>query len=258
MPPRCGGRDNGGKATDSGSQGKCGIGSTEGLSNCVEWADKQAAKARDWFHNKVIRNVPGCASGNCPHPIDYAPEIDHWAQAFQIDAQIIAAVLDHEGATLAAGGDAWRQVEWAGGKTVGGPATVGMGQMRADVARELIHQYSAVIPDEYESMSEAEVRQRLIFDDRFSVMVVAAKLSDLRWEIDEEHRSSETLFVAYAASSGLIDQLNNANWNYSAVGNPVLERRATMHYPTAIESVQMVTEVTGAFSYRPLAEPEFA
>jgi len=118
------------------------------------------------------------------------------AGRFAIDELLLAVTIQHEGydrSKLVQGRiDKWIENQFTlPVPFVGRNDTVGVGQMRPDLARRLARTHF----DIYDDLSEDAVRRKLVYDNRFAVRMAAAYLRELQADFDLTDRQT---FIAYA------------------------------------------------------------
>jgi RHS repeat-associated protein len=150
----------------------------------------------------------------------YYGEIRAAAGAYGVEAADLAAVLQQEGsgreAFEHAFGAAFRTVE----RSRVGRATVGIGQMRPDLAVELAKRYGLG------KFTEGEARQKLIDDNEFAVNMAALRLKSLA---EDYGLTGKRAFIAYGFSPQGIRQLRANDFNPAKFPMESTRRSSLIH-----------------------------
>ncbi|MDQ4069964.1 MAG: VWA domain-containing protein [Actinomycetota bacterium] len=127
------------------------------------------------------------------------------ALRFNVIQRVIAITIQHEGynrSKLVQG----RFDKWLENRFRIRNETVGVGQMRPDLARRLAHEHF----DVYDDLSENQIRHKLVYDTPFAIQMTTAYLSELQ----TTHRLTDReAFIAYAFGAENIAELRRTDFN---------------------------------------------
>lgn len=148
------------------------------------------------------------------------------ALRFNVSSLLVATTIQHEGynrSKLVQG----RFDKWIENNVRIKNETVGVGQMRPDLARRLAQKYF----DAYDDLSEDEIRHKLVYDTPFAVSMAAAYLSELQMTFSLTDRET---FIAYAFGAQNISELRKTDFagkkaksrgqKYDALTKEIIER----------------------------------
>lgn len=163
--------------------------SVQGEPECAKYDDKGAAVTP----LSTIRLYVGLRRTICEE-----------ALRFHVTPLLIATTIQHEGynrSKLVQG----RFDKWIENNVRIKNETVGVGQMRPDLARRLAQKHF----DVYDSLSEDAIRHKLVYDTPFAVRMSAAYLSELQTTHGLTDRET---FIAYAFGAGNIAELRRTDF----------------------------------------------
>lgn len=138
--------------------------------------------------------------------LQHRNDICRAAYEFRISPTLIAITVQHEGADRSwfSSSSAGKRAEYEAWRR-GVNDTVGNGQMRPDVAQDLVRRYHG-----YSGMTEGEAARRLIWDSPWAIRMVAAELYFLKTTLGLRDREA---FITYAFGQKQIGRLQGTNFD---------------------------------------------
>jgi hypothetical protein len=139
----------------------------------------------------------------------YSKQIHKSARRMGVDPVLLAATIQLEGnnrtrlAKFPIFGRGFRTAE----RSRLGRETVGIGQMRPDVALSLAKTYFA---EQYGSSSMSQIRNKLIEDTDFAILMAAAYLHDLETRFG---LSDQEANIVYNTGEGQLNELRRTHWS---------------------------------------------